>query len=372
MVLTIGATPFDGLDIGGNMSIGRIFYILTMAFATISNCIFPRKMIAMEKPIMLLILWAMITLLWSLDPDQTWYAIIFPVQSLFLVFVMINLIDTRKKLYITMGSWILGSLIICVMTILNFRTMSASAESIYRVNEYGNPNENSFILAYALLFAMYIDRTKFRVLAVSMLAICLYGIMSNGSRMGMILYTVLAASFIISLWQTGKKRYSILLIPVLLGIGIYVFQNLPRATILRFLNITNDIGNSNLAYRERIWEIAFKTLDVNPMYVFFGSGWGTFHDAIEPLLRIRYSAHNFYLDILMTSGIVGLSIVIWYLIILFKYICKTSNKTVYNYLMLFIPMMSMCSTNWTSRKWWLIMGALIFLQMIYPQKKISK
>lgn len=72
-------------------------------------------------------------------------------------------------------------------------------------------------------------------------------------------------------------------------------------------------------------------------------------------------AHNFYLDVLFTTGAVGLGIVIYYLFRLFFIIRKTRDANLMNYMMLFLPLISMMSTNWQSRRWWFMMGAFIYL-----------
>ena len=82
----------------------------------------------------------------------------------------------------------------------------------------------------------------------------------------------------------------------------------------------------------------------------------------------QIGAHNFYLNLLTTTGLIGLSLVLYYLYRLFLYLklIRIKNKSVY-YLLLIIPLISMITTNWESRKWWFIMS--IFIYTLYRLNK---
>lgn len=359
LTLTVGSIPFEYFDIGGEISIVRIFFILTAFFALCSENLLPKRIFRIEKNLMLFILWSFITSLWSIDPAETLYKVLMLIQSLFIFFIITNLTTNEKRLKVLMIAWAIGSIAICLLTINDYRTSTVSSDDLYRVSLFGNPNENAFMLTYSVVFIMLADTNRYRIWSLLGMGIALYGIMAYGSRMGMLMFSISLIGFVISLWQTGKKRYSLILIPIVLFAGISIIQTLPDATMERLLNIGDDIQNKKMAGREDIWETAYDVLVKHPEYSVMGSGWGTFQQAM-PLVKGRaYAAHNFYLDCLMTTGIVGLLIILYYLWSLYKLIRNTASHTILNYLMLLIPMMSMFSTNWSDRKWWFIMGALI-------------
>lgn len=155
--------------------------------------------------------------------------------------------------------------------------------------------------------------------------------------------------------------YVILLIPAIIIFGTYVLNNIPEATLYRILGITENIERGTFSHREEIWESALMMISQNEIYALIGCGWGAFNIAIYKYYKFSIGAHNFYLDLFCTTGLIGLSIVICYLSQLFLIIKKTYKANIVNYLLLLIPLISMSSTNWQSRRWWFMMGAFIYL-----------
>lgn len=368
LVLTIGSIPFESFDIGGNISAVRLFFIVTIICALFSKNLLPHKLNRIEKMLIVFFGWALCTAYWSKNPENTLFKVLMIAQSLTLVFILINTITSYYRLKVILIAWIIGSFIISYLSITEYRQATlVTDEELYRVSGFGNPNENSFILCYAVLFAIYLDHTKFRFWSLGSILLGLYAVMANGSRMGMIIFGIVILGFIISLIQSGKKKYATLLIPAFIFIGISIFQTLPEASVMRLLNIAENIENQQFAAREDIWDKAFKVLSTHEYYNIIGSGWGSFQDIMPLVHGRRYAAHNFYLDVYMTTGIIGLSIILLYFYTLYKYIRRTPKVNIINYLFLIIPLLSMFSTNWSDRKWWYIMGALIYI--IYSLNK---
>lgn len=261
-----------------------------------------------------------------------------------------------------MAAWIVGASYIAYKTITDFQTMAYIAtDKIYRVSGYGNPNENSFILCYALIFTYVLDNTRQKIPSVMMTFFSAIAIAANGSRMGIILLIIAVCGFFVQLWQNKKRWYVFAMIPVIIFLSIYVIDHLPKTTLMRILGITQDIEAGSFANRENIWAAALQMLSFNPEWLITGCGWGAFPVAITDFLGYSKGAHNFYLDLLVTTGVIGLLIVVLYLYRLFILIRHTSKTTVMNYLILILPMISMISTNWQSRRWWFLMGAFIYL-----------
>lgn len=362
-VLVIGFTPLDALTISDNLTLGYVFFILMTVCAVLSRSLtLPKNMPQFTKLLIGFIIWAALTSIWSYNIETTLYRVMYLIQYFIIVLVMLNVINTSKRLKIVLGAWALGALYIAIKTATDFSTFATNSSDLYRVEDFGNPNENSFMLVWALIFVYLIDDTKRKIPSLSFTLVSAYAIVANGSRMGFILFVVTLFGFIFSLLNKKTNPLHIVALLLLLYIGgCFLMQYIPESSLSRFMAIGSNIENHELAHRDIIWLAAYNALSTNPQYLLLGSGWGTFNEAIQLYAGYAIGAHNFYINILMTTGLVGMSIVLRYLYVLYKYINKTVNHTVITYLVLVVPLISMSSTNWDSRRWWFLMGAFIYL-----------
>jgi membrane protein len=369
-LLVIGFTPLDAIEIGEGVTLGRYFFILMTFSAIFTKDILLKPVPRFFKILIGFTIWASLTVLWSFRQTITLERIMYLIQYSIIVIVMLNSLDSKKKLKLAMISWILGVSYIAFNTALDYRTYAVAQDALYRVSEFGNPNENSFMLCYSLLFCYLIDTTKRRIFSICLTAFSVLAIVANGSRMGIIIFLLAIAGFCVQLWQSKKRIYVIALIPVIITGGVYVLEHIPEATFDRIMGMSQSIESGKFSERENIWAAAIEALAENKLWLFCGSGWGTFADCIKMYLGRSIGAHNFYLDVVFTTGVVGLSIIIYYFKILFKLIRKTYKADIINYLLLLIPLISMMSTNWQSRRWWFMMGAFIYL--IYKHHNLKR
>lgn len=362
-VLVVAFTPLDALEItqGSNVTIGRYFFILMAASALFSGSLRLKRTILIFKVLVCFIVWAFFTSLWSVDIAITLERIAYLLQYAIIFVVMVNVLNTPRRLSVAMIGWILGTSYIAYLSAMDFSANAAMSDGLYRVSEFGNPNENSFMLCYALVFCFLIDKTKMRLFSILFAAFAASAIIANGSRMGIIMFVVSMFAFGVELWQAKKRWYVLALIPAFIFMGAYELNHIPTATLMRILGVTSDIEDGNMAHRNEIWQSALVLIQNNPLYAFIGCGWGTFAVAIKRYQGIAIGAHNFYIDLLTTTGAVGLSIILYYLWKLFLLIKNTFRANIMNYMMLLLPIISMMSTNWQSRRWWFMMGAFIYL-----------
>ncbi|MCM1033606.1 MAG: O-antigen ligase family protein [Odoribacter sp.] len=362
-ILVIAFTPLDAIEIsqGSNTTLGRYFFIAMAASALFSGDLIPKQSTGIFKLLVGFILWASLSTLWSVAPDVTFSRILLLIQYAVIFVVMVNVLDTPTKLRLAMCGWIIGSAYIAYKTATDYSQYAVGSDRLYRVLAYGNPNENCFMLCYALVFCYIIDKTKLRIPSIVFTAYSIFAVIANGSRMGIILFVIAVSAFCVQLWQSKKRWYVYLLVPCIISGGMYMLDHIPTATLMRILGIIDNIEEGDLANRQNIWEATFEMLNANSLWYIIGCGWGAFPVAIRDFLGYNKGAHNFYLDLIASTGFIGFSIVMYYLKKLFSIIRKTNKATIMNYLMLGLPMISMMSTNWQSRRWWFIMGALIYL-----------
>lgn len=362
-VLVIGFTPLDALTISDNLTLGYVFFLLMTICAVLSgNLMLPKIMPKYVKTLIAFVVWAALTSIWSYNMETTLYRVLYLIQYFMIVLVMLNVISTPKRLKVVLGAWVLGALYVAIKTASNFSTFAVNTDDLYRVGEFGNPNENSFMLVWALIFVYLIDNTKKKIPSLFFTLVSVYAIVANGSRMGFILFVVTLMGFVLSFFK--RKMNPLYVVAILIALyagGGFLMQYIPDASLSRFMMIGTNIETHELSNRDIIWAAAFKALYTNPQYLLVGSGWGTFNEAIRIYTGYAIGSHNFYINVLMTTGIVGMSIIVRYLYVLYKYISKTVNHTIITYLILVIPLISMCSTNWDSRRWWFLMGTFIYL-----------
>lgn len=368
-LLVIGFTPLDAIEISDGITLGRYFFVLMIFFAILSQTIILNNIPKFLKLLICFFIWASFTTIWSINIGETFERVLYLVQYLLIVIVMLKVLHDTSRLRMAMLAWILGTIFIAFKTAIDFQTNEIYYDKLYRVEEFGNPNENSFMLCYALLFCFIIDKTKYRVPSLTLIALSVYAIIANGSQMGIILFILSIIGFCIQLWQNKKHFYVILLVPLIIAGGMYVLDHIPPATLSRIMGITENLEQGSFTNREDIWAVAWDILLDNPQYVITGSGWGTFAYAMKRYSGEAIGAHNFYLDVLFTTGIIGLCIVCYYLITLLRLTYHTYKSTIMNYLLLILPLISMMSTNWQSRRWWFLMGAFIYL--IYKNKNFT-
>lgn len=373
-LIVVGLTPLDAITIAENMTIGRIFYIFLLVSAFFSRDLFLYSKACYIKILFTFVFWSFLTSLWSVDIEETLYRCLYLVQYLFLVIILQNTINTSQRLRYLCFSWFCGTLFIAIKTIIDYSINGLSSISLYRVNEFGNANENSFMLCFGvILFLVANNKSKYTYRSYIALFISFLAILANGSRTGFLMYLfVVGIYFLFEIINKNKLTYYVF--PFFVFLGIYYFNNiLSESSYERFMNISTDIQTDNLANRTWIWDVSFRILSQKDISLLFGTGWGTFPKVFQSYTGILYGSHNFYLNVLFTTGIIGFIIVLCYLVVLYVYIHRIKKERLLYLLLLIVPMISMFTTNWESRRWWFLMGVFIYklneFSKYYGEKK---
>lgn len=160
-------------------------------------------------------------------------------------------------------------------------------------------------------------------------ALILLAILFTKSRGGLLFIYAALNIFAYLNWHNRKKfRVSIVLFNIIL---LFVFFQTPYSSRFK----TNILKAHNVRQREVIWWTALRMLQDHPL---FGIGAGAFPMSFEhyrtpfvmkfvPTTDSAFHAHNDYLQILAETGIIGLSLVLFALLIFFK---KMKVRTVYD------------------------------------------
>lgn len=367
-LLVIGLTATDAITIVENVTYGRISFILMMFFA-----LFTPKMLLPNndnyiKILFFFVLLVGITMPFSQYSDVVFSRFLLLVQYLLIVIIVGNVIQSKKQIYNMLFAYCLGCLYIAFSMFFTYTTdLSVQVGELYQLtDEVGNPNENAFLIVYAMILAfvllknnIYNSKVINIILYVSMI-VYVSAIFSSASRMGFILMIISATIIFISM---PKFKIKNLISIALLGIAIFFLVNnyITDRTLERLFTITNDIGNSNLAGREWIWSKAGDMIEADSFNWLVGEGWGVFPYALHQFTGQFKGAHNFYIALFYCTGLLGCLIVLIYFINLsFKLLKYKKKEELFYYLLLLIPLISMISTNWDGRRWWFLIGLFIY------------
>jgi O-antigen ligase len=265
----------------------------------------------------------------SLDPFGTRVAALHFFALLIFFAALLTYLDSAKRL----------RKIVAVITIFGFGfaffailQSVLSPSKIYGIYEVpGNPfgsfvNRHNFAaymemtmcLPLGLMFAGAVgkDRKLLYITAIGLMGVAL---LLSGSRGGLI--ALLAAVFFLIILTTKTKNTAQIALKV--GLSVLLLATIVVGSALiggesSLTRITE--ADTSATSRTHIWKV---TLDVIANHLPFGAGFGAFavaytpFDTLNGLERVE-QAHNDYLEVLATAGIVGLIIGGFFLFQLFR------------------------------------------------------
>lgn len=269
-------------------------------------------------------------------PTASFAAGVLSIQSLVLkgLFVIVSVsllsdIEDLKKCFSSMSALILiafGSMIILVFQtkdILFFRTEFQTLPGIFPSTVFRNPNIASFygVVLYPIMFSLGMQKIQFwkKLIYFFLCALTLCGILLTFSRSGLVEMVFINLYLI---WKFRIKLTTLFFI-IFFSASIYLlFTHLPYFS----LNVTRTLAGQDASTKVRIYllKASIKTFQTNPI---FGSGPGSFQKEIFPYYNqydtsnyLSVASHNDWTNLLVESGVVGLSAFAILIIILLKVI----------------------------------------------------
>lgn len=362
-LLTIGLTAMDAVTIVEGLTFGRLAFIL-MIFLAVFNpkVLIPSKKDEYQTILFIFILFVIITMPFSLYADEVFNRLLLLIQYYLIVVVVSNVVVTHKQIYNMFFAYCLGCLYIAYMMFFTYSNEASIYDEIaFRSETVGNPNENAFLIVYAIIISYILmknniyNRKISKILSVFVLLYIL-AVFTSGSRMGFIIMTL---SLVVIFIFEFKFNFKYIFYVFIGMISLYFLVNnyITDSTLERMFNVTNDIESSNLASREDIWANAVTMFNSEDFNWFIGNGWATFPHWYQKYFNNFKGAHNFYISYIYTTGLIGFFIFISYFVCLFK---RLSKESFAYYLLLLVPLISMASTNWEYRRWWFLLGLFVY------------
>jgi O-antigen ligase len=178
-------------------------------------------------------------------------------------------------------------------------------------NHYAGLMEMLVPLAVA---AAVLERGGKRALLVFAAVIMAASIVFSGSRGGILALVVATAFACLAIYAVKRSRRSLL--PVLIVAALAAAFTFFTASdqVIRHMTETQDL------YRMHIYRDCLRMWWDRPV---LGFGWGTF-STVYPQYQSFYSnlrvnhAHNDYLELLVETGVLGTTLMIWFLVAMFR------------------------------------------------------
>jgi len=305
----------------------------------------------------------------------------------------------RRLFIVASGSGFLVSVYAILQIIgVDFITWSEPAKLTGRaVSSFGQPNYLACWLLIILPFTAYLffntRNNLIRGLWILFFATGLGALLATGSRSAFI--TFLVISILWSFWFLNKKRILsfrkitiIILSGVLLTLFFAGFLSISNPS--RFKELTN-IKKSTVYVRLELWQTGLQAFTKKPL---FGYGLENQKEAYVKAYKVDWAiyarpntysdrAHNLILDTLLTSGIIGLAIFLYFLRWVYLNLLKSFRDNPKNELPAFliwslsvylVSLFFNFSITVTNIYFWLIVGLSIFLAggSLFSIKNINK
>jgi putative inorganic carbon (hco3(-)) transporter len=167
---------------------------------------------------------------------------------------------------------------------------------------YGSNQTAAFLAQFAMFFwgfAQFVKRKKIRLLCYGLVATTIFATMYTFSRGAYL--ALLASVFVLGVLKDRKLL-------LVLGVFLLTWQTVVPTAVRQRVNMTENSGGqleASANERVELWEAAEESILSNPV---FGTGFATYQMAnhVDGLK----DTHNWYVKVMVETGIVGLIIVL--------------------------------------------------------------
>jgi O-antigen ligase len=267
-------------------------------------------------PLVMLILWAVISASWSPDPAISFKRVVALLCGITLAAGLVRQFEMERIAEIALVNSLIVAVVGVVVELLLSRPYGTNEE--YRFAGTIHPNHQGAYAAIMLLSSMYLGWMKrdrrfwfFALIAIAVL-------LATKSRTALAAVIVGATVFIALVWKPRQKVTIFLVAFCLVAVTFMLdvagaFQNLEQTVLLDRQNA----DPTTLTGRTVIWEFAFDKIRDDSTRMLAGFGYGGFwtKDMVAELdSRAHFKlaeGHNAFLDLLLECGVVGLFFYLW-------------------------------------------------------------
>ena len=351
------ATPLESLPLSEGFSIVKLSAIIVLVAWALSG--FQRKANNPTKVFVPLLVFAVISCVWSIDPSISINAIAtFLIPSLLVAMIISNSVSCKRDIAIYLGFYTVGCLISSIAGLLSRKAMLAAA--VYagqeRLTAFGqDQNTLAFLLVMGVvpLLQLISNSSKpiLKYMSIALIIVFAYMIASTGSRTGVIVLALVVLFYAYSARQF--KVLAFLVILVVIGLPI-IIQYLPESILDRFMQTSELVDDGDFSDRSVIWQSALDAFRHENFLL--GVGYSNFSTMLRQHYGWQMASHNTYLTYLVEFGFVGVWTFIYVLVKIFKVATlirkQENNAFVYCYV---LPLFVFMITLETEYKRWIFM-----------------
>lgn len=275
-----------------------------------------RRLAALHFCFALFVLWAALSITWSIVPDDTLMRVGTYVQLLVFVWLIWELAQTEERCVGLLYAYVFGTCVPAFSTIQNMFMDRSAAElrnaagiQNWDVQRYTagfiNENDLGLLLVLSIPMTIYLlSRRKSGFLGyLCWIQLCLAigATLLTGSRASLLTMTISFSIIPLCFSQMSHGRRLILLTGVA-GMLIAAVFVIPQDTWERLLSIGTEFTKGTLTHRTNIWAAG---IDVFRNHALLGVGAGAFGTSVRSILDIPYVSHNTFLSVLVELGTLG-------------------------------------------------------------------
>ncbi len=315
LYLFVATMLTEALFMVGGVSVARLLGIVVLV-AWVAHAL-SRRRFEIVVPgqtwfAVMFIVWGLASAIWALDTERLFSALLLLAQLVALYVVVINLVDSVRRVQIILAIVVAVSLVLALLTVsrvpdvdLEGGRVDLGQVSVGDVNA-----QAAYLLPGAtLLMVLFSRRVQvvqklLLLLGLSLIVLAILATSSRGAMVALAVILVLGVIVDHSLWQVA--------LPALL-IGTLAVLVLPHTFFERLESIVT--LSDRAAGRLDIWLVAFQIIRTHPV---LGVGLGSFPKAFDKhvsetqdiLLNIGRgrASHNTLLNVQSELGIVGLAL----------------------------------------------------------------
>jgi O-antigen ligase len=313
LLLFVFAIPWEySLDLGEPIgNVARVAGVLTLLAAILAILQSGRVRTWSTFHILtfVLFLFFFCSYFWTVDPAATLTKIRAWFQEMMIVWFVWEFAETPTDLRNLLRAAVAGSWVLALLTLAAFRSPEAIANGQIRFAAYGqDPNDLARFLDLSFPFAALLFETDprrlARTLALAYIPVGLFAVVLTASREGLVAALVALAGGATLVFRGHPRRLFaavFALLPALAALWLIV----PAGTLDRLATIPEQLRAGDLNQRINIWTQGWRTFSHAPL---LGSGAGAFVTAVH--LAPIDTAHNTALSLLVSGGLIALSLAI--------------------------------------------------------------
>ncbi len=319
-----------------------------------------RKLHAMYIAGLLFLIWAGIELFLYHSGERLPHKFWTFAQLLLFAWMVWELGPTRKAQMGLMLAYILGCYVAAFDTILLFRHAAEITKRFAAGG--GDANDFAMTLALAIPMAWYIgsvhERAWVRLICRGYLPVAIVALGLSGSRGGMI--ATMVALLIVPLSMHNLTPGKLVGAIVMLGLsGGLAIAYTPETLIQRLGSTGTEVTTGGLSGRLKLWKAGLQAYEEHPI---MGYGSGYFKGAITPILGTASQvAHNSYISLLVEHGIVGWTLYMSMIVmVFFAVMAQPPPERRFGLILLATLMTAMLPLTWEDRRpTWFVLSTLL-------------